>query len=155
MQRVPTWWPLPPFTQPYATELQETSNRRRTRGSLEQRRQEPPQGAQPRPWRAGAHAQPLSSAQLLAPAWAVAHQGPLSRRFPRQGYWSGLPFPPPADFPDPGIKLAFPASPVGGIFTAEPPGMPASSLILAHFGLGAPDNKCVLFEVTKFVVLSH
>ena len=106
----------------------------------------------------GVPARMLSRSALpssLPPAWAVAHQGPLSRRFPRQGYWSGLPFPPPADFPDPGIKLAFPASPVGGIFTAEPPGMPASSLILAHFGLGAPDNKCVLFEVTKFVVLSH
>ena len=24
----------------------------------------------------------------------------------RQEYWSGLPFPPPGDLPDPGIKLA-------------------------------------------------
>ena len=24
--------------------------------------------------------------------------------FPRQEYWSGLPFPPPGDLPDPGIK---------------------------------------------------
>ena len=24
--------------------------------------------------------------------------------FPRQEYWSGLPFPPAGDFPDPGIK---------------------------------------------------
>ena len=65
--------------------------------------------------------------------------------FPRQEHWSGLPFPPPGDFPDPGIKLAFPASPAGGFFTAEPPGMPADGLILDHFGLGTPDNKCVLF----------
>ena len=26
--------------------------------------------------------------------WAVAHQVPLSMGFPRQEYWSGLPFPP-------------------------------------------------------------
>ena len=32
--------------------------------------------------------------------WTVACQGPLSLRFPRQKYWSGLPFPPPADLPD-------------------------------------------------------
>ena len=31
----------------------------------------------------------------------VAHQAPLSMRFPRQEYWSGLPFPPPGDLPDP------------------------------------------------------
>ena len=29
--------------------------------------------------------------------------------FSRQKYWSGLPFPPPGDFPDPGIKSASPA----------------------------------------------
>ena len=26
--------------------------------------------------------------------------------FPRQDYWSGLPFPPPGDLPDPGIRPA-------------------------------------------------
>ena len=31
--------------------------------------------------------------------------------FPRQEYWSGLPFPPPGDLPDPGIELAFHVSP--------------------------------------------
>ena len=35
--------------------------------------------------------------------WAVAHQAPLSRGFPRQEYWSGLLFPPPGDLPNPGI----------------------------------------------------
>ena len=33
---------------------------------------------------------------------------------------SGLPFPPPGDLPDPGIKLASPALP-GGFFATEPP----------------------------------
>ena len=30
--------------------------------------------------------------------------------FSRQEYWSGLPYPPPGDLPDPGIKLASPES---------------------------------------------
>ena len=37
--------------------------------------------------------------------------GALSVRFPRQEYWSGLPFPPPGNLPNPGIKPASPASP--------------------------------------------
>ena len=34
----------------------------------------------------------------------AAHQAPISTEFSRQQYWSGLPFPPPGKFPDPGIK---------------------------------------------------
>ena len=34
--------------------------------------------------------------------WSVAHQ---SMEFSRQEYWSGLPFPPPRDLPDPGSNL--------------------------------------------------
>ena len=50
--------------------------------------------------------------------WTVAHQAPLSMGFPGK-HWSGLPFPPPGDLPDPGIE---PKSPVlaGGFFTAGP-----------------------------------
>ena len=55
--------------------------------------------------------------------WTVAHQAPLSMGFPRQEYWSGLPFPPPGDLPDPGIKLVSPAL-EGRFFTAEPLGKP-------------------------------
>ena len=36
--------------------------------------------------------------------WTVTHQAPLSLGFPRQEYWSGLPFPYPGDLPDPGIE---------------------------------------------------
>ena len=39
----------------------------------------------------------------------IAQQVPLSMGFPRQEYWSGLPFPPPVDLPDPGIELMSPA----------------------------------------------
>ena len=40
----------------------------------------------------------------LETLWTVARQAPLSMGFPRQEYWSGLPFPPPGDLPDPGIE---------------------------------------------------
>ena len=33
--------------------------------------------------------------------WTVAQLAPLSMGFPRQEYWSSLPFPPPGDLPDP------------------------------------------------------
>ena len=52
---------------------------------------------------------------------AVAHQAPLSIGFPRQEYWSELPFPFQRDLPDPGIKPSSPAL-AGGSFTDELPG---------------------------------
>ena len=68
----------------------------------------------------------LSYVQLSAAPWAVAHQAPLSMRFLRQEYWSGLPFPPPGDRPSPGIEPVSLASPAltGGFFTTESPGKP-------------------------------
>ena len=54
-------------------------------------------------------------------------QAPLSMGSSRQEYWSDLPFPPPGDLPNPGIKPASPRLPTvgGGFFTAEPPGKPS------------------------------
>ena len=60
---------------------------------------------------------------LFATPWTVAHQAPLSMAFPRQEYWSGLPFASPGDFPNPGIKLPFPTL-AAGFFTTETPGEP-------------------------------
>ena len=56
----------------------------------------------------------------------VALQALLSKGLSQQEYWSGLPFPPPGDLPDAGIKPMCPAAPalVGGFFTPEPPGKP-------------------------------
>ena len=51
----------------------------------------------------------LSCVQLFVTPWTVAHQAPLSMGFLRQEYWGGLPFPPPRDLPDPGIKPVCPA----------------------------------------------
>ena len=53
--------------------------------------------------------------------WTVVHQALLPMGFPRQEYWSGLPFPPPEDLPNPGIKHMSPAL-AGGFFTIEPLG---------------------------------
>ena len=41
----------------------------------------------------------FSHVQLCEILWAVAHQAPLSMRFSRKEYWSGLPCPPPVDLP--------------------------------------------------------
>ena len=56
-----------------------------------------------------------------APPWTVAHQAPLSMEFSSQGYWKGLPCPPPGDLPNPGIK---PGSPMlqADSLPSEPPG---------------------------------
>ena len=42
--------------------------------------------------------------------WNAACQAPLSMRFPRQEYLSGLPFPSPGDLPDLGIEPSYAAS---------------------------------------------
>ena len=49
----------------------------------------------------------------------VSCQAPLSMGFSRKEYWSGWPFPPPWDLPDPGIKPASFTSPAlaGRFFT--------------------------------------
>ena len=68
----------------------------------------------------------LSRVQLSAASQTVAHQASLSMGFPRQEYWSGLPFPPPGDLPDPGIEPASLVSPAlaGGFVMTAPPGKP-------------------------------
>ena len=49
------------------------------------------------------------SCLTLATPWAIAFQGPLSMGFPRQEYWSGVPFPSPGDLPNPGNEPGSPA----------------------------------------------
>ena len=46
----------------------------------------------------------LSHVRLFVTPWNIAYKAPLSTEFPRQEYWSGLPFPSPEDLPNPGIK---------------------------------------------------
>ena len=70
------------------------------------------------------------SAQLFVTPWTVDPQAPLSMGFSRQEYWSGLPFPPPGNHPNPGIK---------------PPAFQADSLPLSH--LGQVDSQNTKLEV--------
>ena len=46
----------------------------------------------------------FSCVSLFVTPWAEACQAPLFLGFSRQEYWSGLPFPPPGDLPNPGIE---------------------------------------------------
>ena len=71
-------------------------------------------------------AQSPSHVWLFATSWIIACQALLSMEFSRQEYQSGLPFSPPEDLPNPGIKPMSPVSPAlaGGFFTTAPPGKP-------------------------------
>ena len=46
----------------------------------------------------------FSHFRLFVTPWTVACQAPISMKFSRQQYWSGLPCFPPGDLPDPGIE---------------------------------------------------
>ena len=48
-------------------------------------------------------AQSFSSVQLFPVPWTVASQVPPSIGFPKQEYWSKLPFPSSGDLPDQGV----------------------------------------------------
>ena len=50
--------------------------------------------------------------------WALAHQDLLSMGFSRQDDWSGLPFAPAGDLPDPEIETLSPVL-AGGFFTTS------------------------------------
>ena len=47
--------------------------------------------------------------QLFANPCTIAQQAPLSMGFPRQEYWSGVPFLSSGDLPDPRIEPRSPA----------------------------------------------
>ena len=101
--------------------------------------------------------------------WTVTHQAPLTTGFPRQEYWSGLPFPSWGNLLDPGIEPTSPASPslAGRFFIAEPPGKPYKgfadmlspfpfiALILCEISLSASqqmmlqERKRLLLQETK------
>ena len=65
--------------------------------------------------------------QLFATLWTVAYQAPLSMGISRQECWSGLPYPPPGDFPHPETEPMSPESPVlqADSLPTEPPAKPS------------------------------
>ena len=71
----------------------------------------------------------LSCFRLFANTWTIAHQTPLSMGFPRQEYWTGLPFTSPGDLPDSGIEPSSPALQADSL-PSELPQQPLSMLII-------------------------
>ena len=74
----------------------------------------------------------ICNVQLFAIPPSVACQSSLSIGLSQQEYWNGLPFPPPVDFPHPGVVSASPvvSAFAGKFFTIEPPGKPSYMLIM-------------------------
>ena len=76
----------------------------------------------------------FSGIWLFVTLWAVVGQIFLSMGSTRQKYWSGLPFPPLGDLPDPGIEPATLRSPAlaGKFFTGKlvPSGKPLKDYML-------------------------
>ena len=77
------------------------------------------------PWTAVIVAELLNCIRFFVTPRILAHQAPLSVGFPRQEYWSGLPFPSPGDLPDPGTEPSAPAT---------SPAWQADSSPLSHLG---------------------
>ena len=75
----------------------------------------------------------LSPVGLFMIPWTVARQAPKPVGFSRQEYWSGLPFPPLVNLPDPGMECMPPCPPLS-------PALQADSLPLSH--RGSPQSYC-------------
>ena len=75
--------------------------------------------------------------------WSVVgHRAPVSMGFPRQEYWSGLPFPSSWDLPHPGIESMSPAL-AGRFFIPSPPVKPVRVQIHLQYILGFPGGSVV------------
>ena len=93
--------------------------------------------------------------------WTVTYQAALSVGFSRQEYWSGLPFPPPGDLPDPGIKPRSPAFQADSL-PSESPGKPYTHPGLQHispaicpkgiFILAQMETRMRVFITVEFVL---
>ena len=90
----------------------------------------------------------LNHVRLFVTLWTVAHQAPLSMGFSKQEYWSGLPFPSPGDFSDPGIKAVSPALQADAL-SSEPSGKPLHRKSTPHgYGLVWRSNQSILKEIS-------
>ena len=76
--------------------------------------------------RARVFAQRICHIRLFVIPWTVAHQALLSTGFPRQEYWSGLPFPTEGCLSNAGIETVSLTPPelAGRFFTIMPSGKP-------------------------------
>ena len=74
-------------------------------------------------WKWKVKVKSLSCVRLWATPWATAHQAPPSTGFPRQEYWSGLPFSFFRGYSRPRDRTQVSCL-TGRIITSEPPGKP-------------------------------
>ena len=98
------------------------------------------------------HAKSLQSCLPLCSPTDFDHQAPLSMGFPRQEYWSGVPFLSPGDLPDPETELTSLTGPelaVGFFTTRVTYGKPHTRLYLYYDKLWY--WACVLICVQLFV----
>ena len=88
----------------------------------------------------------------LQPFWNVVHQAPVSMGFSRQDYWSGLPCPPPEDFPNPGIGPWSPTLQADSL-PSELPGKPVRHWDTEYCSLGYTLGPCssILFIVLWYL----
>ena len=101
----------------------------------------------------------FSRVQLVATPWTVAHQAALSMEFPRQEYWSGLPFSSPGELPDPGIEpmsLMSPAFAEGLLTTSATSHRPTTSLsepsaLLFRVGSHFPESYVFIIQDLFFL----
>ena len=70
--------------------------------------------------------------------------------FPRQEYWSALPFPSPRDLPDPGFEPMSPAL-AGGFFTTESLGKPKTIYVIQanQKPMNPPSKEILKWTITK------
>ena len=82
--------------------------------------------------------------------------------FSRQEYWSGLPFPPPGDLPDPGIEPTSPALQADSL-PSEPLGKPKNTgmgnlsllqriFLTQEFNWGLLHCRQILYQITVIFV---
>ena len=90
----------------------------------------------------------LSRIRLFATPWTVAHHVPLSMRFPRQEYWSGLPFPSPGNLLDPEIKPGSPTLQADSL-PREPPGKHKLLYSLPSHGAPRITYLCYSYKSTR------
>ena len=79
---------------------------------------------------------------VLTTPWTAVCQAPLSIGFSRQEYWSGLPDPPPGDFPQPRDRTQVSTSQADAL-PSEAPGKPKNTGVgIAYpFSSGSPTQE--------------
>ena len=96
----------------------------------------------------------FSHVWLLVTTWTIVRQVPLSIEFSKQECWTGQPFPPPGDFPYPGIKPGSLALKADSL-PSEPPGKPHICIYLWGFCGGFGVCVCISSLFQKLLEIRH